>query len=116
MVASVAHDVGHLGVNNVYLVKAKHPLAITYNDTSPLENMHGADLYRIALGGSGNIFAGMTESQYRESRKMVLPCILGTDMTAHFTQIKEVQAFHAKNGAELLPFTSGSTDEIPAPF
>jgi len=116
LIAAVGHDVGHLSVNNVYLVKSKHHLAITYNDASPLENMHCAELYRIILAEETNIFAEFTDAQYRESRKMILPCILGTDMTAHFTQIKEVQAFHAAEGAELVPFTSGSTDEIPAPF
>jgi hypothetical protein len=35
LVGSLAHDVGHPGVNNVYLVKAKHELALQHNDRSP---------------------------------------------------------------------------------
>ena len=114
--AALSHDVGHLAVNNVYLVKARHELAITYNDVSPLENMHCAELYRVLGQTETNIFSGMTDSQWRESRKIILPCILGTDMTAHFSQIKDVQAFHAANGEEIQPFTSGKTDVVPSPF
>lgn len=114
--AALSHDVGHLAVNNVYLVKARHELAITYNDVSPLENMHCAELYRVLCQAETNIFSGMTDTQWRESRKIILPCILGTDMTAHFSQIKDVQAFHVANGEEIKTFTSGNTDVIPAPF
>lgn len=114
--AALSHDVGHLAVNNVYLVKAKHNLAITYNDVSPLENMHCAELYRVLGGEDTNIFSGMTDAQWRESRKIILPCILGTDMTAHFSQIKDVQAFHAANGEEIKEFTTGKSDVVPAPF
>lgn len=114
--AALAHDVGHLAVNNVYLVKACHDLAITYNDVSPLENMHCAELYRVLQESETNIFSGMTGTQWRESRKIILPCILGTDMTAHFSQIKDVKAFHENNGAEIAQFTRGKSDVIPAPF
>ena len=40
LVAAVAHDVGHLGVNNAFLVKSWHALAVRYEDQSPLEKLH----------------------------------------------------------------------------
>jgi len=49
LIGALAHDVGHPGLNNLFLVKSKHPLALTYNDKSPLENMHASVLYEVVL-------------------------------------------------------------------
>jgi hypothetical protein len=90
-VAALAHDVGHPGVNNIFLVKAKDELALRHNDKSPLENMHCAVLYEILGKPSTNIFGGLTEVQWRDSRKIILNAILGTDMVNHFDQISKAQ-------------------------
>jgi hypothetical protein len=47
LVAAVGHDVGHLGVNNAFLIKTRHDLAMVHNDKSPLENMHCSVLYEM---------------------------------------------------------------------
>ena len=39
-IAAVVHDFEHGGVNNDFLIKTFDPLAMTYNDMSPLENHH----------------------------------------------------------------------------
>merc|ERR1712057_43977 len=49
MVAALAHDVGHLGLTNAFLVANRHELAITYNDQSVLENRHISLLYNVLL-------------------------------------------------------------------
>lgn len=113
LTAAIAHDVGHLGVNNVYLVKARHKLALRHNDKSPLENMHCAVLYEILAEQDANIFSSLTESEWRESRKVVLTCILGTDMSHHFEQISKVNLFLEVHSSEIQPFVTGNTDEIP---
>ncbi|KAL7462566.1 hypothetical protein ACHAXS_002947, partial [Conticribra weissflogii] len=69
LLAAVAHDVGHPGMNNIYQVKAKTDLAITYNDTSCLENMHAARTFKIILkpgtqGGNVNVFESLTPDQF----------------------------------------------------
>jgi hypothetical protein len=94
LVAALAHDVGHPGVNNIFLVKAKDELALRHNDKSPLENMHCVVLYEILSKPSTNIFAGLTETQWRDCRKVILTTILGTDMVNHFDQINKAQVIH----------------------
>ena len=38
--AAIIHDYDHRGVNNHFLVRAGDPLALLYNDSSPMENHH----------------------------------------------------------------------------
>ncbi|DBA72255.1 TPA: putative 3',5'-cyclic phosphodiesterase pde-3, variant 2 [Trebouxia sp. C0005] len=47
--SALVHDFEHGGVNNDFLIKTYHPLAITYNDQSPLENHHHAAAIRVLL-------------------------------------------------------------------
>jgi hypothetical protein len=47
LLAAVAHDLEHPGVNNAYLIKSENPLAIMYNNISVLENMHAARFLEI---------------------------------------------------------------------
>ena len=38
--AAVVHDFDHRGVNNQFLIRSVDPLALRYNDVSPMENHH----------------------------------------------------------------------------
>lgn len=81
LIGALAHDVGHLGVNNVFLVKTKHELALQHNDRSPLENMHCVVLYDVLSRNASNVFASLNDMQWKEARKIILTIILGTDMS-----------------------------------
>ena len=91
LVAALAHDVGHPGTNNMYLVKSKDRLAYLYNDRSPLEHMHCTTLYEILRSESSNIFASLNESQWRQARKVIISTILGTDMALHFETVSKLK-------------------------
>lgn len=45
--SAIVHDFEHGGLNNDFLIKTMHPLAVTYNDQSPLENHHLAAAVRV---------------------------------------------------------------------
>ena len=53
--------------------------------------MHCSLLYEVLNDPSFNVLSGLTVSQWRESRKIILNMILGTDMVHHFEQIKNAQ-------------------------
>jgi hypothetical protein len=91
LVAAIGHDVGHPGVNNAFLVKTRHDLAMLHNDKSPLENMHCSLLYEMFKKPEMNILAALDDTQWRESRKIILSLILGTDMAHHFDQVSKTQ-------------------------
>ncbi|KAL8272310.1 hypothetical protein Esti_003764 [Eimeria stiedai] len=49
LLAALAHDVDHPGVNNRTLCEEQHPLAIMYNDKAVLENHHAAFAARTMM-------------------------------------------------------------------
>jgi len=55
MIAAAPHDIGHPGLNNVFLINSNNPLAVTYNDQSVLENHHCALLSNILSRPESNI-------------------------------------------------------------
>jgi len=88
LLAAVAHDVGHPGVNNGYLVNSRHPLATVYNDSSPLENMHAALAFDLAARPGCDPLHGLTGPQRKVARGDIIHCILGTDNAQHFSNLK----------------------------
>ena len=104
LTAAVAHDVGHLGVNNAYLVKTTHDLALRHNDTSPLENMHAAVLYEVLKADKTNLFKPLqaaSRQDWVDLRKTIIGAILATDMAHHFEMVKEVGYFAEINEAKI---------------
>ena len=45
--AAIAHDFEHPGLTNDFLIRSHDPLAILYNDHSPLENHHAARAFSV---------------------------------------------------------------------
>jgi len=97
LVAAVAHDLGHPGVNNGFLSEVGHELALQYNDRSPLENMHCAKLYTIVANPTTNVFAVLTKEQYKEARRYCIDTILHTDMMKHQAMVNSLKMIYEKN-------------------
>lgn len=95
--AAALHDVCHPGVTNALLVNSCDDLAITYNDNSVLENFHVAQSFRM-LRDYPHFFKSWTVSEKQTFRRVVVQCILGTDMAEHVKHHQFInQEFDAKD-------------------
>jgi len=102
MVAALAHDMDHPGVNNAFLVNARDPLALTYNDASVLENRHVACLYAlVAARPDVDIFASLDAATWKEVRRLVIAAVLHTDMTQHFPMVSKLEVFLEFKAADI---------------
>ena len=83
IVSALGHDLGHPGLTNNFHVNASTDLAITYNDSSCLENFHASFLFKIIRKEENNIFDKLTIDNYKSIRKRMISQILATDMANH---------------------------------
>ncbi|CAG9322816.1 unnamed protein product [Blepharisma stoltei] len=87
LIASLCHDIGHTGHNNSFEINQSSSLSILYNDKSVLENHHSARTFQILQNPSSNILENVPQDLQKIVRKLIIECILGTDMARHFGMI-----------------------------
>lgn len=92
LVAAAIHDFRHPGKSNNYLIKAKHDLAVQYNDRSILESMHVAETFFIMRNPLCDIFGRMKDKPYREIRKAIIEMVLSTDLSMHLQLVGNLKA------------------------
>ncbi|PGH18617.1 hypothetical protein AJ79_00396 [Helicocarpus griseus UAMH5409] len=90
LVTAIGHDVGHPGVNNVFLVKLNAPLAQLYNDNSVLESFHCAAYSQILRAHWPVVFADV------KLRKLMISSILATDMGVHHKFMESLRELQGK--------------------
>ncbi|KAF9900462.1 3',5'-cyclic-nucleotide phosphodiesterase [Linnemannia zychae] len=111
LVASIGHDVGHPGVNNMFLVNAHTPLAQVYNDRSVLESFHSMALFQVMKKHGFECFDVDSQNRkFMEFRKMVVSTILATDMGLHFDYVGKI-----KEQTERLRLRNLPGGNIPKP-
>jgi hypothetical protein len=81
LLAAVGHDVGHLGRNNTFEIRAESPLARRYNNKSPLENHHTATLFQVIA--RHNLLGALSREQRAYTRQLIIDMITATDMAMH---------------------------------
>jgi hypothetical protein len=95
IVAAACHDVEHIGYNNNFMINSHHKYALRYNDNSVMENHHAAFVFFTTKHAKSqqdpeattDIFAGLDADQYKLIRKIIIDCILATDLGQHFNFI-----------------------------
>ncbi|KAL0037183.1 hypothetical protein WJX79_004360 [Trebouxia sp. C0005] len=90
--SATVHDYEHGGLNNDFLIKTAHPLAITYNDSSPLENHHLAASSRVLYTPEYCFPPKEMAGQLIGVRSTCISQVLGTDMKKHFEILSRFQA------------------------
>ena len=83
IIAALGHDIGHPGLTNTFQINASSEMAITYNDSSCLENFHLAKLFKTIRKEDTNIFEKLSSPDYKKIRKRMISEILATDMAIH---------------------------------
>jgi cAMP-specific phosphodiesterase 4 len=106
--AGAVHDVQHPGVNTQFLCNTSDPLAITYNDISPLENMHCATAFKAAA--ETKVLDALGSATQRIIRKQVVTMVLATDLAQHFSTLAKFKAKVEKFKATLAE-GEGTTSE-----
>lgn len=91
-VASACHDFGHCGVNNAFLAATLNPLAIRYNGSSVLENMHAAESLRLLLLPANNFVERLGRPAFLEFYDLLVQLVLATDMAKHVALLGEFNA------------------------
>lgn len=90
LISAIGHDVGHPGVNNMFLVKLNAPLAQLYNDTSVLEAFHCAAYSQILRRHWPTVFHD------KAIRKLMISSILATDMGCHSDYMHQLGNLQSK--------------------
>ncbi|RMD44751.1 hypothetical protein DV735_g290, partial [Chaetothyriales sp. CBS 134920] len=90
LISAIGHDVGHPGVNNMFLVKLNAPLAQLYNDQSVLEAFHCAAYSQILRRHWPAAFND------KAIRKLMISSILATDMGVHSDYMQQLGLLQEK--------------------
>jgi len=88
---STLHIGCHAGLNNAFLINTRHEFARVYNDNSVLENRHVSLLYTLlANEPHADIFTDLEDQKWKDMRKLIINCIVHTDMVHHFPMVSKV--------------------------
>jgi hypothetical protein len=102
LLASLTHDLDHVGFNNAFLINTDDPLALLHNDRSVLENHHIHQLFVLLRRDDCNFLCNLERAQYKELRELIIDLILSTDFSRHFALLGQFKAKHAaQNGIDI---------------
>ncbi|GLC47046.1 hypothetical protein PLESTM_002012800 [Pleodorina starrii] len=93
--AAIIHDYAHPGLTGDFLVATSHPLALRYNDRSPLENHHCAAAFELLTRHTElDVLEPLSTADKAALRKLVIELVLATDMKQHFSTLTHFNTVH----------------------
>lgn len=81
LISAISHDVDHPGNTNSYEINSFSKYAKLYNDNSVLENHHCTLTFELL--DYTNVIHHVKQDDFKDFRKTIIACILGTDMSKH---------------------------------
>ena len=100
LVAASIHDVGHLGLNNKFMIDAESPQAKRYHDQSVNENMHLEIGLKLLESPRHDVLAYFPAEERRAVRSMIIRMVLQTDMSFHGQLVARFVAECERNKAK----------------
>jgi hypothetical protein len=105
VVAAAAHDANHPGTTNTFLIVARAPLAIIYNDQSVIENHSARQAVELLCQDATDFLAGSqldSPDARAYFRSLVVGAVLGTDMTRHREVLRAFSAADERSDLTVL--------------
>lgn len=100
--SAIIHDFKHPGQTNAFQVNMQTDVALLYNDSSVLENMHLSETFKILNKQNCDVFENLSKEERKITRKRILDMVLATDMSLHtklYTNLKlKVENLKAEKG------------------
>ncbi len=98
IVAALCHDIGHLALNNNFLINTQHELALQYMFESPLEKYHIFLTFAILAKPVNNFIAHFSKEDTLTFRTVFSQMILATDNAEHGRYVARLRAQNDKQG------------------
>ena len=99
--AAIVHDFDHPGVNNDFLIKTRHMLALTHNDSSPLEAHHiSSAIISTHADEDVNFVRFLSRQDENILRATCIELVLATDMKKHFGLVSFFQVSLSPGNSE----------------
>lgn len=94
LLSAAVHDIGHDGRNNTFHGNMQDDLALTYNDSSILENHHISRAFRLLHNEpEADLLSSLDRERFTCARKQMIEAVLGTDMAHHFSKVGGFKKF-----------------------
>lgn len=93
-------DIDHPGNNNDFEIKSLSQMALTHNDDAVLERHHCRVTFIILNHQAANILENLPRESFFKVRRLIIHCILATDMSKHFDKCKAVEGLSKRHLSE----------------
>jgi hypothetical protein len=108
--SALIHDLDHDGVPNMQLVQEQHPIAVTYDGLSPMEQHSFNNAFELLMEDNySNLRAALynTQEEFNRFRQLCINCVIATDIFD-----KDLKAFRESRWNSVFASESSTlTDE-----